>query len=58
MASGLAAATANFVVAQPGLAVRPEEASAALQRGGGFLRAEVASAISRRYTPELTFEVM
>ena len=30
----------------------------ALARAAGFLRAEVASAISRRYAPELVFEVI
>jgi ribosome-binding factor A len=30
----------------------------ALTRGAGFLRAQVASAISRRYMPELVFEVI
>jgi ribosome-binding factor A len=33
-------------------------AEAALRRAAGFLRAEVAAAINRRYTPELVFEVM
>jgi ribosome-binding factor A len=33
-------------------------AEAALFRAAGFLRAEVASAISRRYAPELVFEVL
>jgi ribosome-binding factor A len=31
---------------------------AALRRAGGFLRAEVAAAVCRRYTPELVFEVV
>ena len=30
----------------------------ALERAAGFLRSEVASAISRRYAPELVFEVI
>ncbi|AMV29570.1 ribosome-binding factor A [Gemmata sp. SH-PL17] len=30
----------------------------ALERAAGFLRSEVASAISRRYAPELVFEVV
>jgi ribosome-binding factor A len=29
-----------------------------LQRASGFLRAAVASAVNRRYTPELVFEVI
>lgn len=33
-------------------------AEAALRRAAGFLRCEVASAISRRYAPELVFEVI
>jgi ribosome-binding factor A len=33
-------------------------AEAALLRAAGFLRAEVAAAISRRYAPELVFEVV
>ena len=33
-------------------------AEAALRRAAGFLRAAVASAISRRYAPELVFEVI
>ena len=33
-------------------------AQAALRRAGGRLRAEVAAAVSRRYTPELVFEVV
>ena len=33
-------------------------AESALRRAAGFLRGEVASAVSRRYTPELVFEVM
>jgi ribosome-binding factor A len=33
-------------------------AEAALRRAGGFLRAEVAAGVSRRYTPELVFEVV
>jgi ribosome-binding factor A len=34
------------------------ETATALERASGHLRREVASAISRRYTPELTFEVL
>ena len=33
-------------------------AEAALARAAGFLRARVASAVSRRYAPELVFEVI
>lgn len=33
-------------------------AQTALRRGAGFLRSEVAAAISRRYAPELIFEVI
>ncbi|HVL11813.1 MAG TPA: hypothetical protein VM529_04580 [Gemmata sp.] len=33
-------------------------AEAALRRAAGFLRSEVATAVSRRYAPELVFEVM
>lgn len=33
-------------------------AEEALRRAAGFLRAEVAAAISRRYAPELVFEVV
>ena len=33
-------------------------AEAALRRAAGFLRTEVAAAISRRYAPELVFEVI
>jgi ribosome-binding factor A len=34
------------------------DAVAALARAAGLLRAEVASAVSRRYAPELIFEVI
>lgn len=36
----------------------PAAAREALIRAAGFLRSEVARAISRRYTPELVFEVI
>jgi ribosome-binding factor A len=36
----------------------PAAARQSLQRAAGFLRSHVASAISRRYTPELVFEVI
>jgi ribosome-binding factor A len=35
-----------------------EAAEAGVQRAAGHLRAEVAAAISRRYAPELAFEVV
>jgi ribosome-binding factor A len=36
----------------------PTTAQDALTRAAGFLRAQVASAVSRRYAPELVFEVI
>ncbi len=36
----------------------PHAATEALHRASGFLRAAVAAAVSRRYTPELVFEVI
>ncbi|MBY0457004.1 MAG: hypothetical protein K2V38_06685 [Gemmataceae bacterium] len=38
--------------------IDPATGAEALSRASGFLRGEVAAAISRRYAPELTFEVV
>lgn len=38
--------------------VPPGALAEALERAAGFLRTEVAAAISRRYAPELAFEVV
>lgn len=42
----------------PDGAIGPVAAAACLARAAGLLRAEVAAAISRRYAPELAFEVI
>ncbi len=46
------------VLLTPAEGIPREAVQAVLVRAAGFLRAEVASAVSRRYAPELVFEVM
>jgi ribosome-binding factor A len=47
-----------LVIVSPAEGVERPAAEAALARAAGFLRAEVAAAISRRYAPELAFELL
>nr|WP_281333811.1 hypothetical protein [Polyangium sp. 6x1] len=46
------------VIVQAPRGVSPDEVAARLEKVAGYLRAEVASAISRKRVPTLTFRVL